>query len=216
MFKNRGQAGQLLADKLKEFRNNNQAVVWAIPRGGVIVAKQISVILSLPLNIIIVKKLSAPGNPELAIGAITHNGIKYVDRELALRLGVEQDYLNQETERKKKEVEEREKKFQLSVFSNQLSDRKIIILVDDGVATGATVLAAIKYINQNKVTTKDQRPKTILAVPVIAKNSYNELKSQIDSIIALEVPESFSAVGQFYQEFPQVEDEEVAKLLAKL
>jgi predicted phosphoribosyltransferase len=215
MFQNREEAGLLIANKLKEYRDKNKTVVLAIPRGGVIVGRQIANELRLPLDIIIVKKISAPNNPELAIGAIAPSNVKYIDWDLVLRVGAEQEYLDEEIKRKQKEIEEKEKKFlmrsNLLGGSTSLEDKKIIILVDDGIATGATVLAAIKYIKQ---TTNNQKLITILAVPVIAEDAYNRIKSEVDRIIALEVPESFGAVGEFYEEFPQVSDEEVVSILS--
>lgn len=222
MFQNRQQAGLLLAKRLKAYDSRLDALVLAIPRGGVVVGAAIAKYLHLPLAVVVVKKLGAPGNSELAIGAIAPNGIKMIDAPLALRLGVDQQYLDEEIERKKKEVKEREKKYQKSNIKNQISKKKIVIIVDDGVATGATVLAALKFINHQKLTTHPSIPlragnselRTIVAVPVIAKDSYDKLKSEVDELIALEIPESFGAVGQFYREFHQVNDEEVSEILS--
>jgi putative phosphoribosyl transferase len=220
VFQNREEAGLHLASKLKQFQDSGDAIVLAIPRGGVIVAKQIADSLQIPLSVSVVKKLGAPNNCELAIGAIAGGSVKFIDWNLVSRLGIEQEYLDEEIKRKKREVEEREKK--LSVVSCQLSvkDKKIVILVDDGVATGATVLAAIKYIKEQitclvgrQAKNKKQGIKIILAVPVIAKDAFDQIKSEISEIVALEIAEDFGAVGQFYREFPQVTDEEVRRLL---
>lgn len=215
MFQNREEAGKLLSQKLKFYKNSQNAVILAIPRGGVVVGRQIAKILSVPLSIVVVKKLGAPHNPELAIGAIASSGVKYIDWDLVLRSGIEQEYLDQEIKEKGKEVEEREKKFlersNLRGGSTSLKDKKIIILVDDGIATGATTMAAIKYIKEQRTYNKEQN--FILAVPVIAKETYVRLKSEVDNIIALEIPDSFNAVGQFYKDFPQVSDEEAIDLL---
>lgn len=218
MFKNREEAGMLLADKLSSYKNRSDTVVLAIPRGGVVVGNQIAKNLSLPLSVVVVKKLGAPGNPELAIGAAASSGVKYIDWDLTLRSGVEQDYLDSELAAKKREIEEREKKFlkrlNLRRGSTSLEDKKIIILVDDGVATGATVMAAIKYIKQLAIRQlADKQLTIILAVPVVAKDTYGRLQLEVEKIIALEVVQTFGAVGQFYSEFPQITDEEVIKLL---
>ena len=232
MFQNRQQAGLLLAKRLKTYESRLDTLVLAIPRGGVVVGAAIAKQFNLPLAVVVVKKLGAPGNSELAIGAIAPDGIKVIDAPMALRLGVDQQYLDEEIERKKKEVQEREKKYKVQSFPPQrdpasggtkftVMNYKIIVLVDDGIATGATVQAALKYINHQKLTTHPSIPlragnsqlKTILAVPVIAKDSYDRLKSEVDELIALKVPESFGSVGQFYREFPQVSDEEVKKIL---
>lgn len=206
MFQNREEAGKLLADRLLNYKKQKETVILAIPRGGVVVARQIADNLSLPLSIVVVKKLGAPGNPELAIGALAPAGVKYINWDLALRSGVEQEYLDREIKDKSKEIKERIKKFQIPHSKFQIKNYKNFILVDDGVATGATTLAAIKYIRYIQST-------IILAVPVIAKETYNKLQTEVDKIVALEVPESFGAVGEFYREFPQVSDGEVIKLL---
>lgn len=208
MFQNRSEAGTLLAEKLREYKNNKEAIVLAIPRGGVIVGRQIANILHLPLSAIVVKKLGAPGNPELAIGAIAPDGVKVVDWELALRVGADQEYLDQEVKRKREELEERIKK--LRIANCELQRKKIIILIDDGVATGATILAAIKYIKES------QKSRIMLAVPVIAVDTYDRLKPEVDELVALEIPEFFGAVGQFYSEFPQISDSEVISILSNL
>jgi len=221
VFQNREEAGELLTDRLSIYKKQKMVLVVAIPRGGVVVARQIATKLSLPLSIIVVKKLGAPANPELAIGALAPDGVRYIDFDLALRSGVEQEYLDREIRQKKEEVEERIKKFQIPNSKFQIKNNKIFILVDDGVATGATVLAAIRYIKESQKSKvlprrqagKSQKYKIILAVPVIAKETYNKLQTEVDEIVALEIPESFNAVGQFYKEFPQVSDEEVIKLL---
>ena len=238
MFQNREEAGLHLASKLKQFQDSSDAIVLAIPRGGVIVAKQIADSLQIPLSVSVVKKLGAPNNCELAIGAIAGGGVKFIDWNLVSRLGIEQEYLDEEIKRKKREVEERERKLSVARLhqlgwkhygqvSCQLSvkDKKIVILVDDGVATGATVLAAIKYIKEQITNTCPQMLrikrcrrekhgiKIILAVPVIAKDAFDQIKSEISEIVALEIAEVFGAVGQFYREFPQVTDEEVIDIL---
>lgn len=207
VFQNRKEAGILLSQKLDIFHNDLAgALVLAIPRGGVVVGAQIADRLHLPLDIIVIKKLRAPGNSELAIGAVGPNGVQFIDWECALRSEVEQNYLDSELTRKRKEVEERVKKFSTGKWHAR--DYKKIILVDDGVATGATVLAALQYIGQ--------KIKIILAVPVIAKDMYDTLESEVDKIVALDIPDRFNAVGEFYKEFPQVSDEEVVSILSNL
>jgi len=204
VFKNRVEAGRILSKKLVKYRRDKNATVLSIPRGGIIVGKELAKNLILPHSHIVVKKFSAPNNSELAIGALAPSGVKVIDWELALRIGVDQEYLDEEIKRKSREVEERMKKFSRS---GQISKFKTIILTDDGVATGSTVLAAIKYIKEQRTKNKEQ--KIILAVPVVAKDTFIKLKSEVDEIVALEIPDSFSAVGQFYKEFPQITDEEV-------
>ncbi len=204
----------LLSRKLQNYAKHQNAIVVSIPRGGVVVGETIAEALNLPLDIIVVKKLGVPGNPELAIGAVAPGGIKFIDFDLALRSGVEQEYLDREIKDKSEKIRERIKKLKIRNPKSEIRNKKIIILVDDGIATGATTLAAIKYIKESqKSKVKSQKYKIILAVPVIAKATYDKLKFEVDKIIALEIPDAFSAVGQFYREFPQVSDEEVIKLL---
>ncbi|MBI3379942.1 phosphoribosyltransferase [Candidatus Gottesmanbacteria bacterium] len=212
MFQNREEAGKLLAAELSKYKNNQDAVVLAIPRGGVVVGRQIADKLSLPLILAVVKKIGAPGNPELAIGALAPSNTKFIDWDLVFRSNVGQDYLDAELDAKRNEIEERVQKFKIRNLKSVIRNKKIIILTDDGIATGATTRAAINYI---KIITKNQETiaKIILAIPVIAKETYDKIKKEVNKIFALEIPQSFNAVGQFYKEFPQVSDEEVMELL---
>ena len=218
MFKNREEAGHRLTKKLHQYQHNPQVVVVAIPRGGVVVGKVIANDLNIPLTVVVVKKLGAPDNPEMAIGALAPKGVKVINWDLALRIGVEQKYLDEEIKRKSKEVEERMRKFEIRNSKFEINNRiqvlnyKTIILTDDGVATGATVQAAIKFIKESVKGTA-LSVTLILAVPVIGKDTFDKLKSEADDIVTLEIAQSFTAVGQFYQEFPQVSDEEVEKML---
>lgn len=206
MFINRQQAGELLAEKLKEYRNKD-VVVLGIPRGGVVVAKVVADALEVPLDVVIVKKIGAPNNPELAIGAVGPGGVVYWDNKLYRRLGIDKKNRNYELGIMNKEREEREEllrgKRKMVTIKN-----KTVLLVDDGVATGATVMAAAKYVK--KVGAKE----IILAIPVIAKDTLLSIKRYFDEVVFLESPEEFYAVGQFYQDFPQVSDEEVVFLLS--
>lgn len=206
MFANREAAGQLLAQKLQQYRRKKHVIVLGIPRGGVIVAKAVADVLELPFDIIVVRKIGAPQNPELAIGAVGPEKTVYWDQNLCQRLGInkkQKSNLKNQKERERREREEalRREKKPLTVKG------KIVILVDDGVATGATVLAAQKALQ------KMGARQIILAVPVIAKDTYGFIKKYFESVVALEIPYEFHAVGQFYQEFSQVEDENVIELL---
>ncbi len=213
MFQNREEAGNLLSQKLNFCKNSKDTIILAIPRGGVVVGRQIAKILNLPLSLVVIKKLGAPKNPELAIGAIAPDGVKYIDWKLVERLEIEEEYLDHEIKDKSEEVKEKIKKFKIRNPKSEIRNKKKIILTDDGIATGATTLAAIKYIKHLYPKPYTLNPKIILAVPVIAKDTFDRLKSEVDKIVALEVPGSFKAVGQFYKEFEQIIDEEVIKLL---
>ncbi|MFH1832930.1 MAG: phosphoribosyltransferase family protein [Candidatus Levyibacteriota bacterium] len=208
MFKNREQVGGLLAQKLKSFEGKKDVLVLGIPRGGVVVAKIIAQRLKLILDIIAVKKIGAPSNPELAIGALGPKSMVYLEENLISHLGVsisEIKSLKAQKEKERKELEERLRgeKYAIDVKG------KTIILVDDGVATGATVKCASIFLK------KEKAKKIILAVPVISEETFDEIKTYFDQVIALSIEENFYAVGQFYSDFPQVGDNEVRNILKK-
>lgn len=206
LFQNRTEAGQLLAEKLKHLKGED-VVVLAIPRGGVVVGAEIAKALSCPLDIIVTKKIGAPGNPELAIGAVGPWGVRVVDRALATRTGADEEYVDQKTKQLNNEITMKEKRLRGERKPFEIKG-KIVILTDDGIATGATAEAAIEVI-------KIQEPKKlVVAIPVAPPESVKKLKSLVDEVICISTPALFWAVGQFYQEFEQVEDEEVVQLLA--
>lgn len=213
MFKDRRQAGKLLARKLKKFKNQKDAVVIGITRGGVVVAREISDFLNLPFDITVIKKIGAPQNPELAIGAIGPSKVVFWDENLIIRLHIGKEYKNHIKEIKSFELNElenflREGRFGRLTASKPLSVKnKNIILVDDGVATGATVLCAVKFFRKKK------SKEVILAIPVIAKDTFLNIKKYFDAIVALQIEGELYAIGQFYKEFPQVDSKEVAKVL---
>ena len=204
LFLDREQAGRLLAQKLSSYKGEN-TLVLGIPRGGVPVARAISDKLGLDLDIIITKKIGAPGQKELAIGAVGP-GERVLNRELVEKLGVEKKYIEKETTNKQQEIKEKENKFREGKVRIEVSG-KTAILVDDGIATGATVEVAIKHLRDRGVK------KIILAVPVAPRETIERFKKFVDKLVVLETPFDFRAVGQFYQNFPQVTDEEVLQLL---
>ncbi len=208
MFKNRQEAGRKLAEKMKENikESSEKLLVLAIPRGGVVVGKELANKLKAPLDIIITKKIGAPGNPELAIGAVGPGGEEVIDEELAQRAGADENYLKSQISNLKLEIARREKEFRRGRQKLNF-ENKIVIITDDGVATGATMLAAIEVLRQH------QPKKIIVAVPVIARDTVSKLEAQADAVIYLEAPLMFFAVGQFYQEFPQTMDAEVKEIL---
>jgi predicted phosphoribosyltransferase len=209
MFADRVVAGKKLALKLKEELPPyliKDAVVLSIPRGGVIVGEEVSKVLGLPHHCLITKKIPAPGNEELAIGAVGEGGIVVWDEELCQRLGVNAQYRQEIVKKKVLELEKKQTDFKKGAPTLQLQG-KVVILVDDGVATGATIKAAIEVIasfNPQQI---------IVAVPVIAKDSLEEIKAKVDKLIFLEAPEMFFSVGQFYENFEQMSDEEVRRIL---
>lgn len=193
-----------MAAKLTEFKKKDTCVL-GITRGGVVVAWEVAKKLKLPLRIIVVKKLGAPDNPELAIGALTYEGVRVVDWELARRVGAEENFIKKQTKEKKKELKDLLKN--LTVGEKLLLKDKTAIVIDDGIATGATVETVIKYLR------KKQAKRVIVAVPVVASDTLAKIEGQADRVIAIETPDFFGAVGQFYEEFPQVTDEEVKRLI---
>jgi len=207
MFLNRQEAGEKLALKLKKYQDNPQTIILAVPRGGVVVGYELAKRLNLPLDIIITRKVGAPGNPEFALGAVTQEGQLILNKETLNYYNLDSDYLKKEAERQIQEIKRRLKKYRGAKPLVNLKD-KIVIIVDDGIATGASIKAAIYSI-------KSQKPKRIiLAIPVGPKETIEELRKEVDKIVCLKEPVIFFAVGQFYQSFEQVSDEEVKKLLS--
>lgn len=205
MFLDREEAGKYLAHKL-HFLQGKDTIILAIPRGGVLVGKAVANELDLPLDVLVTRKLGAPHQPELAIGAVGPDKTIILDRDLIRDLEVDPDYLAEEKDRQLKIVKERTIKYNLGKPTLPLR-LKTVILVDDGIATGATVEAAIKYL-------RTKNPKEIvLAVPVAPKSAISQFEKLADKLIVLEAPEDFRAVGDYYESFPQVTDEEVIQLL---
>ena len=205
LFIDRIDAGKQLAEKLIKYKNAKDTIVLALPRGGVIVGKAICEVLNLPLDIVIPRKIGAPFNPELAIGAICED--QYIlNKDLISSLDVNEKYIKDIIEDEKKEAKRREKLYRKNKGPLILKN-KTIILVDDGIATGATMHAAIKFIK-----TKDPK-KLIVGSPIALKDIYEDFKKLCDEIICLYTPLDFMAIGQFYENFQQTTDEEVINIL---
>ena len=206
MFQDRREAGKALAGELASLKGTPDLIVLGIPRGGVVVGREIAQALNAPLDIYITRKIGAPHNPELAIGAVASDGTLLIDHQLVRRLGVSQGYIDQESARQTQEISRRLAEYRGERPSPDLAG-KVVILVDDGVATGATILATIRAI-------KGQGPlKLILAVPVGPRDSIESLRQEVDQLYCLHAPEVFWAVGAFYNVFDQTSDEEVKALL---
>ena len=204
MFINREEAGIRLALKFSREENLQNAVIVLIPRGGVIVGKIVSEILNIPPAILIVKKIGAPNNPELAIGATGSDGVEFWDDKLIRSLGILKKEREEALRQTIKTIYQREKRWALK---SPKVKGKTAIVVDDGVATGATAIAA------SLILKKLGAKKIILATPVISKYTKREIAQYFDKIIAVETPDDFSAVGEFYREFPQVADKEVIEIV---
>ena len=210
MLKDRQEAGRLLARKLDEeelITHPATSVVLGITRGGIVLARVIANHFDIELDVIIVKKLSAPGQPELAIGAIGETrGSRYIDQKIVDGLKISKDYLKQEINHKLAEIKRREKVYRQGKKAIPLKDKDVII-TDDGTATGATMVAAAR-----EVWNYEPR-RVIIALPVAPQDTLGKLEEEADSVIILKTPEPFFAVGQFYQHFPQLNDKEVLKYI---
>ena len=211
MFKDREEAGEQLTLKLRKIITGDEFVVVALLRGGIVLGKIIADYFKIPLFSLSVKKIGAPLNSELAIGAVTFNKIYYFDEYLIKYLDVGQEYIKNSLESKRKEAETLQKKFSTTLAlrgASKISLRsKRVVIVDDGVATGTTVICAVKYV-------RNAQPKEIiLATPVIAKDSLKTIKSHFDRIISLRITNNLTSVSQFYKHFPQVTDEEAIEIL---
>lgn len=202
VFMDRFAAAKELAKKLQKYKHNKNAVILAIPRGGLQTGYALAKELNLKLDIILTKKIGYPGNEEYAIGSVSLKSIFINEKHK----DISNDYINSEIKKIRKTIKERYQKYLGDKKPTTLKD-KIVIITDDGVATGSTILAAIDLVKQ-------ENPKRIIvAVPVGPADTIRLLKKKADEVICLLVPETFFAIGQFYQEFFQVEDEEAIRLL---
>jgi putative phosphoribosyl transferase len=205
MFKDRIEAGRLLGKAVAKLNLKNP-IVLGIPRGGVVVAAEVARAIEAPLDLIITRKIGAPGNPELAVGAVTQDGEPIVDHSIARELGIGKKYLQQEANRQAIEIKERTRKYRGNRPYPALEGKSVII-VDDGVATGSTTLAAI-------ISVKKKKPASvILSVPVAPPDTIHRLSREVNKVICLSTPEHFYAIGEFYESFEQVEDDEVRRIL---
>ncbi len=208
MYRNRQEAGKMLANKLKQYAYQPDVIVLALPRGGVPVAYEIATALSVPLDIFIVRKLGVPGHEELAMGAMAMDGTIIFNEAILQELRISQTDIAQVTQMEKKELQRRELAYR-GQRPFPVLQGKTIILVDDGIATGATMRAAITALR------KQQPQKMIVAVPVADLSIYMEIGTLVDEIVAPLKPEYFHAVGAWYEDFAQTTDAEVHALLAK-
>lgn len=195
----------MLAEKLSGYRGSN-ALLLALPRGGVAVAYEVAVALDLPLDVFVVRKLGLPGQPELAIGAVATGGVRVINEEAVQMLAVPEDIIETATAVEKSELERRERAYRGSRPPPQLSGRTVI-LIDDGLATGSTMLAAARAARQ-------QQPlRIVVAVPVGTPEACDETRSVADEVVCAVTPQPFFAVGAWYRNFAQLSDEDVMRLL---
>jgi len=206
-FKNRSDAGRQLAARLNEYANRSDVLVLALPRGGVPVAFEVASALGAPLDVYLVRKLGVPGHTELAMGAIAAGGVEVLSETLIRDLNIPHLLVQQIAVRERLELERRDRLFRGDRPPVPVRDRTIL-LIDDGLATGSTMQAAITALRQ-------QAPAHIIvAVPVGARDTCDRLRHMADRVVCLSTPEPFEAVGLWYEEFGQTSDEEVTRLLA--
>jgi predicted phosphoribosyltransferase len=206
-FPNRAEAGRLLAEKLEKYADRNDVIVLGLPRGGVPVAYEVAKSLRAPLDVFIVRKLGVPGFEELAAGAIASGGVRVLNEDVLRALPNAGEIIESVTAKETAELERREKSYRDDRPAPELRDR-VVILVDDGLATGATMHAAVKALRQRDVA------KIVVAVPVGPPDTCREFEDEADETICATAPEFFQAVGQYYEDFSQTSDEEVRELLA--
>ena len=208
-FADRGEAGRRLADKLLHFKDR-QPVVLALPRGGVAVGFEIAHALDAPLDIVLVRKIGVPWQPELALGAVT-DGARYetfIDRNLAASLDIPDSYIEEETSRQLKEIERRREAYCEGRPSLELAGHTAIV-VDDGIATGATMRVALQAVRRHGPA------RLVLAVPVAPPDTLTALREEVDEAVCLETPADLGAIGYYYRDFHQMSDREVTELLAR-
>ena len=214
LFRDRTDAAKQLAQRLYWLKNEIQenkssVVIVAVPRGGVVIGNIIASQLGAKLDLVVSRKIGAPFNPELAIGAVMPDG-SYFLNEVAEMMNVSQDYIESQIEKEVKEIDRRLIEFRGDrEYYNELED-KIVVLVDDGIATGATILASAKWIKD-----KHNCKQLIIAVPLAPGEILEDLKRVADKVIVLHTPEPFGAVGRFYHDFNQVSDDEVKEMMRK-
>ena len=206
-FRNRAEAGQLLARQLAPYARRDDVLVLALPRGGVPVAAEVARALGAPLDVFTVRKLGLPGQEELAMGAIATGGIRVLNGEVVDGLRIPDAVIEEVTARELHELHRRERAYRNDLPPPELSGR-VVILVDDGIATGSTMRAAVAAVRQ-------QGPaRIIVAAPTAARATYERLQDEADEVAAVITPERFNGVGEWYDDFTQTSDAEVHALLA--
>ncbi len=207
-FKDRRDAGRKLAEKLSAYTHRSEVSVLALPRGGVPVAYEVALALRAPLDIYIVRKLGLPEHEELALGAIASGGVRVLNEDIIQMLGVPLPLIDMVAQREQEELKRREHEYRGDKPASQLRDR-IVVLIDDGLATGASMRAAVAGV-------RIQHPKRIVvAVPTAASETCEAFAPEVDELICLVIPEPFYGVSRWYEDFSQTTDQEVRELLAE-
>lgn len=206
MFVNREDAGRKLAEKLTHYANKKDLVVLGIPRGGLPVAFEVAARLCAPLDVFLLRKLGVPGHEELAFGAIATGGVRVLDQEIVEALDISERAIEQVTSTERSELERHARVYRGDRPALDVKG-KTVILVDDGIATGSSMRAGIRALRQL------QPKRIVVAVPVAPKRTCDLLKGELDELVCLQTPPLFHAIGQFYEDFSQVSDQEVLALL---
>jgi putative phosphoribosyl transferase len=208
LFQNRFHAGQVLAEEVDHYRDRSYVLVIALPRGGVPVAFEVARALRAPLDVFVVRKVGLPGQEELAIGAIASGGITVINHETIDELHIPEQEVRRLAAQELIELKRRESEYRGNRPAPTVNDR-VVILVDDGLATGSTMRAAVAALRQRRAK------RLVVAVPVAAATTCNEFRDEVDEMICAKTPSPFFAVGMWYDDFEQITDDEVKRLLAE-
>ena len=208
LYRDRSEAGRVLATNLMHYAGRQDVLVLALPRGGVPVAFEVAKALHAPLDVFLVRKLGVPGHEELAMGAIAMGGIRVINVEVVRMLHIPDAVIDAVSEREQQELQRREHLYRDDLPPPAVQDRTVI-LIDDGLATGSTMRAAVMALRQQHPT------RIVVAVPVAAPSTCGDLQAEVDEIICACTPEPFYGVGFWYQDFSQISDEEVHDLLVQ-
>lgn len=208
LFHDRADAGKQLAQKLSEYANRDDVIVLGLPRGGVPVAFEVAQALHAPLDLFLVRKLGVPGHEELAFGAVATGGQRVINRKVVESEQISDAEIEEVTRKEQRELERRERAYRGNRPPPQLEDRTVI-LVDDGLATGATMLAAVLALREYEPA------KIVVAVPTASRDTCELFQDHVDEIICASTPEPFYAVGLWYRDFSQTTDDEVRNLLSR-
>ena len=206
--KNRKAAGQALADALQEYKGRDDVIVLGLPRGGVPVAAEVAEALGAELDLMLVRKLGTPGQKELAMGAIASGGNRVLNQDVVRSLGISDEAIRRVEDLEKQELQRREHAYR-GQHPRPVLTRRCVILVDDGLATGATMRAAVDAVRQ------DDPARLVVAVPVAPADTVHSLSKQVDEMVCLAKPPNFGAIGFWYVDFSQVSDDEVRHILAR-
>jgi predicted phosphoribosyltransferase len=207
-FTNRTEGGVRLAEKLARFANRDDVIVLGLPRGGVPVAAEVAAALGAPLDVFVVRKLGTPGHAELAMGAIASGGVRVLNRDVIDAVGVTDVEIDLATRREEAELLRRERAYRGGRPASDVRE-KTVIVVDDGIATGSTMLAAVEALR------KLGAGRIVVATPTAAGSSRARIAREADEVACVLVPEDFSSVGEWYEDFPQTTDDEVTAILSR-